>query len=246
MISIFYKGIREGTISVSQNTFYKINRIYGFRPPAKKRKKRKYPEGLRSKRANQIWHVDITKVKTQDGQIHDVQIIVDNYSKFILAAELVNSANGENTVKNLRKAYLKAKSTGRRLNVKLIADGGPENENFEVKDFIKESKINIEKFTARKDTKKSNSMVERVNRDFKQGYIYPRDLEDAKMLKRLLQYFISDYNFNKPHASLNGSTPYESWTDNEFPIHKSKKRIKTVRKRRIEINKSQVCITCKG
>lgn len=243
--SIYLKGLRDGTIAVSESTFYKVNRTHGFRPSKPKKKKRKYDKGIRAEKPNQYWHLYITKVTTLDGESHDVQIIVDNYSKYVLAAEIVDAPTGANTVKNLRKAHRKAKSTGKHLNVKLIVDGGTENNNFEVEDFIKDSKINIEKFIAKKDTKKSNSMVERVNSDFKQGYIYPRDIENVKQLKRRISYFTHDFNCNRPHSTLNGSTPEEAWTGNEFPLHKCKKHMKTIRNRRIEFNKSQVCNTCK-
>ena len=66
--SVFYHGIRNGELSVSLNTFYKVNRLLGIRKTKDRFKKKKRKKGIRAKQPNEIWHADITTLKTSDNK----------------------------------------------------------------------------------------------------------------------------------------------------------------------------------
>ena len=60
MKGVYWKGIREGKLSVSLKTLYKINRVLGIRKTRdKSKKKKKYKKGIRANAPNRIWHTDI-------------------------------------------------------------------------------------------------------------------------------------------------------------------------------------------
>ena len=243
MRSIYYKGLRDGKITVSEGTLYKINRTLGIRKTKKKKKKRR-KEGIKASSPNQFWHTDITKVQTEDGNWYCVYLLMDNYSRRILSHEVKDKVSGLVTKSLIEHAYHRAKWFTNDLNVNLIVDGGPENNNIYVENFISKSEINMKKLIALKDIKKSNSMIERVNRILKYQYIFPKEPRDKKHLIRLLQYSINDYNKVRPHSTLKGATPDEVWKG--APVNDDLRTmvLKTAKSNRKEENKANRCDWC--
>jgi len=80
--SIAYYALRENLLSVSLATWYLYKNKLGIErlPPPKKIK---YSSGIRASFPDQIWHADITIVKTKDGKKHYVHLLMDNFSRFI-------------------------------------------------------------------------------------------------------------------------------------------------------------------
>jgi transposase InsO family protein len=242
--SVYYKGRREGKLTISENTMYKMNKVLGIRDRKKKNKKKRHKTGIRAQKPNQYWHADITKVKTLDNKWYCVYLVVDNYSRYILSYEVHDTVSGLVTKSTLVEAYRKAKEITPNLNVNLIVDGGPENNNIYVNGFIEQSEINMKKLIALKDIQKSNSMVERVNMIFKHQYIYPELPRDLKHLKRILRYFIQDYNINRPHGMLNGATPEEAWKGISINTDLRTKVLKQARIDRLAYNRENRCEKC--
>ena len=243
--SVYYHSIRNKTISVSENTFYKINRLLEIRTPANSKvRKKPIKKGFRATIPNHTWHADITVFKTLDNVKHYIYFVMDNYSRNILSYRVANRVSGEIRAETLEEAYKKALRLGKPLNVNLIVDGGTENHNLHVHDFINQGKININKLTALKDWLYSNSMVESINKTVKYRYLYPRDIRDLKHLLRTMRYFINDYNNIKPHGSLEGLTPFEAWTGYKLPNDYRTSVIKAAKARRLRYNKENRCESC--
>lgn len=242
--SVYDNGIRNGKLSVSENTMYKINKVLGIRSRKNTFKKKRHKEGIRAERPNQYWHADITKVKTLNNKWYCVYLVVDNYSRCILSYEIHDTVSGLVTKSTLEEAYEKAKKVTSSLNVNLIVDGGPENNNIYVNGFIEQSEINMKKLIALKDIKQSNSIVERVNRTLKYQYIFPKQPRDLKHLKRILRYFIQDYNVKRPHGMLNGSTPEEAWKGIKIRTDLRTEILKQARINRLVYNKKNECGKC--
>ena len=245
MKAVHWKGIREGELSVSLKTLYKINRMLGIRKTRNKsKKKKKYKKGIRASAPNRIWHTDITFVKTGDGKKYPVYLLIDNFSRSLLAYDLQEKVMGKITSKLIETAYQKAAAISDNLNIDLIVDGGPENNNIYVENFITQSEVNIQKKIALKDLPFSNSMVERVNQTLKYQYLFPKEIRDFKHLKRSLRYFAEDYDKRRPHGSLNGLTPHEAWIGMEFDQSIRTNALKKARVKRLEFNKSNKCEVC--
>ncbi len=245
MMSIYWDGVRNGLITVSENTFYKVNKLLGIRGNQKTiKKKKRHKPGIRAKAPNEIWHADITTLKALDGKRYYIYLLVDNFSRQILSYSIQERVSGLITKQTIQEAYSKALLLGEDLNVKLIVDGGPENHNFHVNDFVKKSEINIEKLTALKDLNYSNSMVERINRTLKYRYIFPKEPRDLKHLKRIVQYFIKDYNIRKPHSKLQGLTPDEAYRGIKPPNRQKILLIKQAKQERLRYNKENRCMKC--
>ena len=157
---------------------------------------------------------------------------------------MLDKVSGLVTAKTIYEAYCKALDMEKDLNVKLVVDGGPENNNVHVDGFISRSGINIEKLVALQDIDYSNSMIEALNKVLKYSYIFPKQPRDLKHLKRILRYFIADYNSKRPHGALNGLTPEEAWQGKEFPNDFRATILKQARIDRLAHNRENQCEKC--
>ena len=202
--SVYWKGIRNKELTLSLNSMYRLNKLLSIRNTKNKSKKKRRKKGLKASKPNQIWHADITTLKTLDKKRYYIYLLIDNFSRRILSYEVRDKVSGLVTTKTIKEAHEKATAIENNLNVKLVVDGGPENNNHYVNDFINQSSINIKKLVALVDIDKSNSMIEALNKTLKYHYIFPKKPRDLKHLKRTLRFFIHDYNTIRPHGALNG------------------------------------------
>jgi putative transposase len=223
---------------------YRINRLLNIRDTKDKSKKKRRKKGIRAKTPNQIWHADITTLKTLDKKRYYIYLLIDNFSRCILSYEIRERVSGIVTAKTIYDAYNKALDVDKELNVKLIVDGGPENNNVNVDGFINQSRINIKKLVALRDIEKSNSMIEALNKTLKYHYIFPKHPRDLKHLKRTLRFFIEDYNTKRPHGALNGLTPIEAWKGKQPPNDLRTTLLKQARLDRIAYSRENRCGKC--
>lgn len=243
--SVYWKGIRDKELSISLGTMYKMNRLLEIRKTKDKPRKKKRKTGIKANSPNQIWHADITTMKTLDNKRHYIYLLIDNFSRKVLSYEIKERVSGLVTARTIYEAYNKALNlSATQLDVKLIVDGGPENNNHHVDSFINQSRINIEKLVALKDIDKSNSMIEALNKTLKYHYIFPKNPRDLKHLKRTLKYFINDYNKRRPHGALNGLTPDEAWQGKQPPTDLRTSLLKQARLNRVAINQENRCEKC--
>jgi transposase len=120
---------RKGLLFCSLDSWYKYKKMFGW-VRAQKRKLEKPPqEGIRAKRPNEIWHIDVTQVKIASSQVVYIQVIYDNYSRFVLAWKVTTEISALNTVALIAEAKKNALKLGGSSNPTIISDGGPENDN---------------------------------------------------------------------------------------------------------------------
>ena len=86
-------------------------------------------------RPNEAWHVDVTVLRTRDGVRSYIQLILDSFSKRILAFSVARSLSGQATVTLLRSA-IEALPHTPESSIMLVSDGGSENVNISVKDYL--------------------------------------------------------------------------------------------------------------
>jgi len=245
MRSIYYNGIRKSQLTMSLGTFYMINRKLKIRDTyTNRKKKKKYKTGIRAISPNQIWHADITILKTLDGVKHYIYLVIDNYSRKILSYEVCNKVSGLFRLSTIEEAYQKAKGVTKNLNVKLIVDGGTENNNIHINNFIQRSEINMEKLIALKDIDYSNSMVEATNKTLKYRYLFPHHPNNKDELASTLDYGITDFNDVCPHGQLKGLTPDEAWRGVKSIDNLRTKLLQQAKKDRLEYNRTNICTGC--
>ena len=90
-----------------------------------------------------------------------VQILLDNFSRKILAWTASADVSGIRTTELLRSAFSQLAQVPQEC-VSLIVDGGPENNNRHVEAYL--AAVPVRKLIARVDVSFSNSMIEAVNK----------------------------------------------------------------------------------
>jgi hypothetical protein len=100
----------------------------------------------------------------------------------------------------------------------------------------------LEKLVARKDVKFSNSAIESINKIIKR-YLRKKLPNSLEALIPCLEEIIPDYNQVRPHGSLKGLTPHESYTNQDVKIQQKHCKMKA-RAMRINENKAINCGVC--
>jgi putative transposase len=239
--SIAYYALRENLLSVSLATWYFYRKKLGIVRSVVPKKKR-YSAGIVATMPNQIWHADITIVKTKDNIKHYVYLLMDNFSKFILTWRIEPVVSGKIRVETIREGYCRYATGGDEIT--LISDGGPENDNCEMKTFVIEKEGMFRSLIALKDIPFSNSVIEAQNRLFKYGYLFRQEYNNYDELKRVFAKDVTDYNDIRPHISLNGYTPLEVQMGATGVNIIWKDQIKDAGGKRIIANRKKLCELC--
>jgi len=239
--SIWALAVRKILTRLSLSAWYKYNKRFNFRDTSKKQKYYKDYNPLRASRPNEIWHADITIFKTQDRIKHYVYLIVDSYSKYILNWKVFSGVSGKIRTDSLREAIKQefGDDLTPTASIDLIVDGGVENNNQTIEQYIKASHVDIDKKVALRDIEQSNSMVEASNKILKHRYLFRKDIHNYTELIEHLNEAIFEFNNQRPHYALELYTPAEVHY-NRYPSIK-KEVIKQYVKERIVLNRTNPC-----
>lgn len=130
-----------------------------------------------------------------------IHLVIDNYSRCILAHTAYEKLSAVNALATLETAIgghqEVLSNTGQ---IVLMTDGGSEN------NFV--SLARVSHLIAQRDISASNSMVEATNKSMKYRGLFCQPLADYKAVEAFLPKAVDDYN-NRPHTALFGLTPYE-------------------------------------
>ena len=173
---------------------------------------RKYPyllRGLDIDRPNQVWAADITYVPLPRGFMYLV-VVMDWFSRFVLAWQLSNTLDGAFCLAALRRA---------------LRDGRPDIFNtdrgvqFTAQAFTDE--LEAARIRVSMDGRGrfvDNILVERLWRTVKYEDIYLKGYETVPALAAGLRDYFQLYNFDRPHQSLGYRTPADVHFAVEAPI----------------------------
>jgi hypothetical protein len=138
-----YRHVPTGTIAVlaqrldkvcaSPSTWYRLVRKYGWRRPRLRVHPAKPKVGLRTTRANEMWHIDTTVIRLLDGSRAYLHAVIDNFSRRILAWRGAETFSPVNSVAVLVEASRTATSS--ETTPAVLADAG-ENVNAQVDELI--------------------------------------------------------------------------------------------------------------
>ena len=120
--------MREGMFSFTLATFYKYANLLGLHVARGNSRRKNHSPGLRASRPNEIWHADVTVFRTIDNVKCFIYLVVDNFSRRILAWEVATALSGALHLQSVREAverFLPASDNSREDLTRLITDGGP-------------------------------------------------------------------------------------------------------------------------
>lgn len=145
-----------------------------------------------------------------------------------------------NSIRQAYDQYIKVPGE----DVRLIVDGGVENNNKAVDDLIHSENICVQKLIAGRDIKFSNSIVEAQNKILKYRYLFKHNYYDIHQLRKLLDWIITDYQYERPHHSLKGLTPFEALIETQLPKEKWQQQILEAKRIRLHQNTKETCEIC--
>jgi len=158
--------------------------------------------GLKVTRPNHVWAIDITYIPMAKGFMY-LTAIIDVYSRYVVAWELFNSLDAENSLSVLKTA--------------IAHHGKPEIVNSDQGSQFtcalwteyaeKEAKITISMDGRGRAT--DNIYIERLWRTVKQDYVYICPASDGTELYQGLSKFFDYYNHVKTHQGIERNRPID-------------------------------------
>src|SRR6202011_5463933 len=195
---------RLGTVWASPSTWYRLVRQHRWRRPRVHPAKPKI--GLRTTRANEMWHIDTTVIRLLDGTRAYLHAVIDNSSRRILAWRVADTFAPVNSVTVLLDASRAAAPSDTTPVV--LADAGVENVNAQVDDLITTGVLR--RVLAFTELKFSNSMIEGWWRSLKHQWLFLHSLDSVTTVRRLVAFYVDEHNRVLPHSAFRGQTPDET------------------------------------
>ena len=208
--AIWAKAIRNTDISMSLASWYRYTKALGITKTRALKKVSKTKKSVRASSVNEIWHMDVSHFKTEDNIKFYIYTVVDNFSRRIIKYEVSTILSAKVRLNSLKEAIHTEfdADLNQVPSLNLIVDGGSENNNTIIHDFIKSCHVNIDKKIALRDVVFSNSIVEAPYRILKSRYFQNRPILSTT-IKQELDFFVEDYNNNRPHYAHVLYTPNE-------------------------------------
>lgn len=237
--SVWGYAIKKNHISMSKTSWYRYCIRLGVTQKRKTRRKQCKKGSVKASRPNEIWHADVTEFTTSDNIKFYVHSVLDNFSRKIVAYTISRDKTAKTRLISLKEAIiLQFSHILSPTDLDLIVDGGSENNNFRIRNFIRHCQVTIHKKIALKDVHFSNSMIEGHFKTLKKFLRSHGDIHSCDFHK-LIELFIRDYNSIRPHYQHQIHTPEE--------IHKSpelaniKPYLERINKERLQSNRSSCC-----
>ena len=103
---------RLGKVWASSSTWYRLVRQNGWRRPRLRVHPAKPKIGVRTTRADEMWHIDTTVIRLLDGTRAYLHAVIDNFSRRILAWQVADTfGTGEAVPADLRSRAAAARRT---------------------------------------------------------------------------------------------------------------------------------------
>ena len=232
---------RLGKVWASPSTWYHLVRKFGWRRPRLRVHPAKPKVGLRTTRANEMWHIDTTVIRLLDGTHAYLHAVIDNFSRRILAWRVADTFAPVNSVAVLVEASRGA--TTSETTPVVLADAGVENENAQVDELI--TRGVLRRVLAFTELKFSNSMIEAWWRSVKHQWLFLHSLDSVTTVRRLVEFYVQEHNRVLPHSAFRGQTPDEMYFGRGDAVPADlTARAAAARRACVEANRSAACRTC--
>lgn len=242
--SLCFLAQRQAFLFCSIDSWYKYIRIYGWLRPRQKSDESVTKIGIRAKMPNEMWHIDVTEVKTINNEIVYIQIVYDNFSRYVIAWKVTSTIGGLSTVDLLEKARDHAIGLGSLTETKVIMDGGPENDNGRVLNFT--TSKNFRRLIARVDIHFSNSMAESLFRSLKSNFLNTEEIRSKSDVESKVDFYFNEHNNNIPKAFFQGATLKEIylnlWSSKNAEVLKTGLKLAMENRKKTYLEKS--CAVC--
>ena len=152
---------------------------------------------------NQVWAIDITYIKMKNGHMY-LTAIIDWHSRFIVGWELSETLETAPVLEAVKQAIAKY-GTPAIIN----SDQGSQFTSDEYIALLKERKIR--QSMDGKARWVDNVIIERWFRSLKTENIYITEYTNPRELRNGIGKYVLDYNYERPHQSLDNNRPYQEY-----------------------------------
>jgi putative transposase len=198
---------RLGTVCASRSTWYRLVQQYGWRGPRLRVHPVKPKVGLRTTRADDMWHIDTAVIRLLDGTRAYLHAVIDNLSRRILAWRVADTFAPVNSVAVLVDAS-RGVAPSETAPV-VLADAGVEHVNAQVDDLITVGVLR--RVLAFTELKLSNSMIEAWWRSLKHQWLFLHSLDSVATVRRPVAFYVDEHHRVLPHSAVRGQTPDEMY-----------------------------------
>jgi putative transposase len=205
--------LKERGLQVNRKHVRRLMRLMGIKAIYRKPKTSQptrghkvYPyllNGLAITRPNQVWAADITYIPMTRGFLYLV-VIIDWYSRCVLAWRLSNTLDSGFCADALREALRKGKPEI------FNTDQGTQFTSEAFTGLLEQSGIKIS--MDGKGSYRDNIFIERLWRTVKYEEVYLTAYQDGREARIGLGRYFEFYNANRPHQSLGYRTPAQVFT----------------------------------
>lgn len=196
---------REGLI-VNHKRVRRICKQFGLMVKKKRRPKIRTVEGLShlpiAKKPNDVWAMDFVSDKFQNKKAFRSLTIVDICTRICPGIYVAETMREFNFIELLSR--LKARKTLPRV---FILDNGTEFTSNRFTQWCKENGIHI--FFIDKGCPTQNAYIESFNGKFRDECLNEHTFNDVTHARRQIEVWRNNYNYNRPHSSLDYQTPME-------------------------------------
>ena len=242
--SLSLLALRAESVVASASTWSRVIKKLGIDRVQKRIYPQKPKVGIRASKPGQIWHLDQSIIKLEDGERCFIQAVIDNFSRYVLAWHVSREYGGLRTRDLLMVALKKSVELGVNIVPNVFVDGGSENINEEVDKLIEAGLMF--RTIAQVDVDFSNSMIEVLFDRMKNRHLYRVPLNSVNKLENETSFYVNESNDNMPHVVLKGATPFEVFTENwgEGDLAEMKKISADAKIARRLVNQSLGCGVC--
>jgi putative transposase len=204
--------LRKAGLSVNRKKVYRLMKITNL---IKRRSVRKY-QARRTitvpVRPNHVWEQDITYVFCgRDGWCFLFNII-DCYTREWLSYTFSKECGTDEALRALNNAVAERFPDGNIPDLTIRNDGGPQYTSDRFIQTLNTFKINHE--VTGKNRPDEDAYIEAFHRWLKEDYIWQQEFQTFNEADSMIKEFFTDYNWKRPHSSLNYMTPKEFYRYN--------------------------------
>jgi len=181
---------RLGKVWASPSTWYHLVRTFGWRRPRLRVHPAKPKVGLRTTRADEMWHIDTTVIRLLDGTRVYLHAVIDNFSRRILAWRVAETCAPVNSVIVLVEANRGA--TPSATTPVVLADTGVENVTAQIDDLITTGVLR--RVLAFTELTFSNAMIEAWWRSLTHQWLFLHPLDSVSTVRRLVEFYVHEHN----------------------------------------------------
>lgn len=186
--------------------YKRVRRVYCLMKLNIRRKtKRRIPKRVKESLTvpmtyNKSWSMDFMSDSLVTGRKVRVLNVIDDYNREAICIEAASSMPSQRVTRILDELV-----DWKGVPTQIRVDNGPEFISGTFKDWCFNKGIDVKYIQPGRPMQ--NGFIERFNRSFREEVLDAYLFEDIRQVQSLSQQWMEDYNYNRPHESLNGLTP---------------------------------------